>query len=84
MIEPQEPPSMNRSLKRNISWVRENIQEPQNYGVPEGSTRVSKNSKPFSSYVSLMCDLVDQEPASYEDVVQKKEWVDAMTNNTNL
>ena len=26
-----------------------------------------------------MCDLVDQEPTSYEEVVQKKEWVEAMT-----
>ena len=26
-----------------------------------------------------MCGLVDQEPTSYEQVVQKKEWVEAMT-----
>ena len=26
-----------------------------------------------------MCDLVDQEPTSYEEVIQKKEWVEAMT-----
>ena len=26
-----------------------------------------------------MCDLVDQEPTNYEEVVQKKEWVDSMT-----
>ena len=26
-----------------------------------------------------MCDLVDQEPTSYEEVAQKKEWVEAMT-----
>ena len=25
-----------------------------------------------------MCDLVDQEPTSYEEVVRKKEWVEAM------
>ena len=25
-----------------------------------------------------MCDLVDQEPTSYEEVVQRKEWVEAM------
>ena len=33
----------------------------------------------FSSYVALMCDLVDKEPTSYKEVVQKKEWVEAMT-----
>ena len=26
-----------------------------------------------------MCDLVDQEPTSYEEAIQKKEWVEAMT-----
>ena len=26
-----------------------------------------------------MCDLVDQEPSSYEEVAQKKEWVEATT-----
>ena len=45
---------------------------------PKGSTRTSKISKPYSSYVALMCDLVDQEPTSYEEAAQKKEWVEAM------
>ena len=26
-----------------------------------------------------MCDIVDQEPTSYEEDAQKKEWVEAMT-----
>ena len=26
-----------------------------------------------------MCDFVDQEPTSYEEVAQKKEWVEEMT-----
>ena len=26
-----------------------------------------------------MCDIVDQEPTSYEEYIQKKEWVEAMT-----
>ena len=26
-----------------------------------------------------MCDLVDQEPTSYDESIQKKEWVEAMT-----
>ena len=59
MLEPQEPPTMNMSRKRKPAWVREIIQEVEKYGGPEGSTRVSTNSKPFSSYVALMCDLVD-------------------------
>ena len=34
--------------------------------------------KPFSSYVALMCDLVDHKPSHFEEAVQKKEWVEAM------
>ena len=46
--------------------------------MPEGSTTTNKRSKPYSSYVALMCDLVDQEPSSYEEASQKKEWVEAV------
>ena len=70
---------MNTSRKRNTSWVREIIQEAKKYGSLEGSRRIIKRSNPFTSYVALMCDLVDQEPTSYEEDVQKKEWVEAMT-----
>ena len=60
MLEPQEPPTMDISQKRKSAWVREIIQEEEKYGSPEGSTIISKRSNPFSGYVSLMCDIVDQ------------------------
>ena len=75
MLEPQAPPTMNISWKIKPAWVREIIQESDKYGALEGSIRVRKRSKPFPSYVAFMCDLVDQEPTNYEEVVQKKEWV---------
>ena len=58
--------------KRKLAWVREIIQEAGKYGALEGSTRIDKRSKLYSSYVSLMCDLVDQEPTSYEEVAHNK------------
>ena len=70
---------MNISQKINSTWLRVIIKEEERYGALEGSIRVSKRSNPFSSYVALMCDLVDQEPTSYEEAIQKKEWVKAMT-----
>ena len=70
---------MDISWKRKPAWVREILQEVEKYGAPEGSTRTSKRSKPLSNYVALMCDIVDQEPMSYEEVIQKKECVEAMT-----
>jgi hypothetical protein len=41
--------------------------------------RQSKKPKPFSSYMVLMCDLIEKEPTCLEEAIQKKEWVDAMT-----
>ena len=84
MLEPQEPPTMDISQERKPTWVREIIQEAEKYGAPEGSTRTIKRSNPFSSYVYLMCDLVDQEPTSYEEASQKKEWVEAMKEDFQL
>ena len=69
MLEPQEPSNMDIYRKRKPSWVREIIQEAERYGAPEGSTRTSKRSNPYSNYVALICDIVDQEPNSYEEVV---------------
>ena len=63
---------MEISRKRNHAWEREIIQEAERDGAHEGSIRIRKNPKKFSNYVALMCDLVDQEPTNYEEVVQKK------------
>ena len=72
---------MDISRKIKLAWAREIIQEAERYGALEGSTRKRKNPKTFSNYVALMCDLVDQEPANYEEAVWNKEWVEAMTEN---
>jgi hypothetical protein len=70
---------MTISHKRKPAWEREVIQDGEKYGAPEGPMRQSKKPKPFSSYMALMCDLVEKEPTCFEKVIQKKEWVDAMT-----
>ena len=67
ILEPQEPPTMDISRKRKLAWVREIIQKAEKYGALEGSTRTSKRSKTYSNYGALMCDLLDQEPTSYEE-----------------
>ena len=66
-------------LKMKPTWVREIIQEVEKYGAPEGSKTIRKRSNPYSSYVALMCDLVDQEPTNYKEVIHKKGCVEAMT-----
>jgi hypothetical protein len=61
------------------SWAREIIQDGEKYGVPQGTTRQVKRPNPFSSYMALMCDLLEEEPTFFEEAIQRKEWVDAMT-----
>jgi hypothetical protein len=79
IVEFQEPPKMTISHKRKPAWARELIQDGEKYGVPEGTTRQVKRPKPFSSYMALMCDLLEKEPTCFEESIQKKEWANAMT-----
>jgi hypothetical protein len=79
IIESQEPPQMTISHKRKPTWARELIQDGEKYGAPEGTMRQVKKRKPFSSYMALMCDLLEKEPTYFEEAIQKKEWADAMT-----
>jgi hypothetical protein len=78
IVEFQEPPQMMISYKRKPAWARELIQDGEKYGVPKGTTRQVKRPKPFSSYMTLMCDLLEKEPTCFEEAIQKKEWADAM------
>jgi hypothetical protein len=77
--EVQEPPQMTILHKRKPAWARELIQDGEKYGVPQGTTRQVKRPKPFSSYTTLMCDLLEKEPTWFEQAIQMKEWADAMT-----
>jgi hypothetical protein len=70
---------MTISHKRNPAWAREIIQDGEKYGASEGTMRQIKKPKPFSSYMDLMCDLIEKEPTFFEEAIQKKEWADTMT-----
>jgi hypothetical protein len=58
--------------KRKPTWARELIQDGEKYGVSEGTTRQVKRPKPFSSYMALMCDILEKEPTCFEEAIQKK------------
>ena len=66
------------SLKRRPYWAHEIIQDAEKYGALEGTFRESKRPRPYSSYVTLMCNLVDEEPTCFEKSTKKKEWMDAI------
>jgi hypothetical protein len=79
IVEVQEPPQITILHKRKPAWAREIIQDGEKYGVPQGTTRQVKRPKPFSSYMALMCDLLEEEPTCFEESIQRKEWANAMT-----
>jgi hypothetical protein len=60
------------SHKRKPAWDRDLIQDGEKYGVPEGTTRQVKIPRIFSSYMDLMCDLLEKEPTFFEEAIQKK------------
>ena len=65
--EPVDPPHENNSHKRKPTWVREAILYAERYGSPEGRHRESKRPRPYSICVSLLCDIINNEPSSYEE-----------------
>jgi hypothetical protein len=69
IIESQEPSQMMISHKRKPAFTRELIQDGEKYGSLEGTMRQVKKPKPFSSYMELMCDLLEKEPTCFEEVI---------------
>ena len=78
IMEFQEPPQMKILHKIKSSWAIELIQYGEKYGVPKGTAKQVKIPNPFSSYMALMCDLLEEEPTCFEEAIQRKEWEDAM------
>jgi hypothetical protein len=63
---------MKTSHKINLALARELIEYGENYGFLEGTMRQVKKPKSFSSYMSLMCDLIEKEPNCFKEAIQKK------------
>ena len=81
MIEPQEPLETfleKDSHSRKLAWECEIIQEAERYGDPEGMHREINMENPYNSYVALLCDIIEREPSTYDEVVEKKEWKNFM------
>ena len=61
-----------------LAWYQNTLQEVEGYVAPKGSFRESKRPHNFSSYVALMSNIIDSEPSTFEEAVEKQEWKDAM------
>ena len=58
--EPVDPPQEKNPYKRKPAWVREAIQGAERYGPSEEMHRERKRTRSYSSYVSLLCDIIDK------------------------
>ena len=66
------------SHKRKPAWEQELLREAKRYGTLERIHSERKRENPYNSYVALLCDIIDREPSTYEEAIEKKEWKDAM------
>ena len=46
--------------------------------------RERKRTNPYNNYVDLLCDIIDKEPSTYEEVAKNKEWKDSMIEEYQL
>jgi hypothetical protein len=65
--------------KKRPAWLEATVQDTERLKIPEGTFRKSKKPKRFPSYVAYMTKLLDEEPTTFEEAVQKKQWKEAMT-----
>ena len=75
MAKPQEPIETlheKNSHKRKPAWAQELIQDVERYGAPDGMHRERKRTKPYNSYVSLLCDIIEKDPSTYRENLKKK------------
>ena len=76
--EPIDPPHENNHYKRKLAWVHESIQGVERHGAPKEMHRERKRTRSCSSYVALLCDIIDKEASNYEEAIEKKEWKDVV------
>ena len=64
--------------KKRLAWLEATLQDAERLKVPEGTFRKCKKPKRFSSYAAYMTKLLDEEPTTFEEAVQKGQWKEAM------
>lgn len=64
--------------KKRPLWMRKMMQEAESFAVPRGTFRESKRPHKFSSYVALMSQIIESEPASVEEATSQQVWKESM------
>jgi len=66
------------AIRKRPTWIQNTLHEDGGHVTPKGSFRESKRPHKFSSYVALMSNIIDSKPSTFEEVVDKSEWMDVM------
>jgi hypothetical protein len=56
------------------AFLEATLQEVERLKAPSGTFRESKKPKRFSSYATWMKKLINEEPTTFEEEAQKKQW----------
>jgi hypothetical protein len=65
--------------RKHPTWLEATLQEAERLKAPSGTFRESKKPKRFSIYSACMTRLINEEPTTFEEATQKKQWKEAMT-----
>lgn len=66
------------SGKMRPKWLQDALKEVESVGPPKRVNRESVPPERFCSYVAKAINIVDSEPASYEEVASQEVWREAM------
>jgi hypothetical protein len=64
--------------KKRPTWLESTLQYVERIKVLEGTSRKTKRPKRFSSYATYITKLLDEEPTTFEEVVKREQWKEAM------
>jgi hypothetical protein len=76
--EPIESVIVPKTRKRS-AWLEATLQEAERLKAPSSTFKESKKPKIFSNYAACMTKLINEEPTTFEEAAQKKQWKEAMT-----
>jgi hypothetical protein len=61
------------------TWLEATLQEVERIKAPSGTFRERKNPKILSIYAKCMKQIINEEPTTFKEESQKKQWKEVMT-----
>lgn len=65
---PSDPMDLVPQNKKRIAWLRSTLQEAEGCATPHGTFKGNKRTKRYFGYETLMTNLIDYEPSTFEEV----------------